>query len=75
MPIGSYVEDCAIFEPEVITAMSQALEETCVQLQIRADQNRDREMIAIRIIDLARNGVVDTKALRDRVLLEAASAT
>ncbi len=46
MPIGSYVEDCAIFEPEVITAMSQALEETCVQLQIRADQNRDREMIA-----------------------------
>ena len=73
MPIRNYLEHHAAFEPDAMMAISQALEEVCLKLQIRADQKRDREVVAIRLIDLARNGVIDTKALCERVLLEAGS--
>ena len=73
MPIRSYLEDHAAFEPEAITAMSQAFEQACTALAITASQKHERTVIATRIIDLARTGVVDAKALRDRVLLEAGS--
>lgn len=66
MPIRNYLEDHAVFEPE---AMSNALAQTCKALHING-QLRDREVIAARIIDLARNGVIDPAALRDRVLAE-----
>jgi hypothetical protein len=45
------------------------LEEACKALNINGDA-RDRETVAARIIDLARNGVVDAATLRDRVLAE-----
>jgi hypothetical protein len=61
-------DDCA-FGPEAIENMSKALEETCKALHIDG-QAQVRETIAVRIIDLARNGVVDAKVLRDRVLAE-----
>jgi hypothetical protein len=69
MPIKRYLEDSAAFGPEAIEAMSKALEETCQALQING-QVKDREVIAARIIGLARNGVVDAKALSDRVIAE-----
>jgi hypothetical protein len=69
MPIRRYIEDGIAFEPEAITAMSKALEDACEALQIGA-QSRDRETVATRIIDLARNGVIDAKALSDRVIAE-----
>jgi len=75
MPIRTYLEDHAAFEPDAITAMSQALEQACAALAITASQKHERTVIATRIVDLARSGVVDAKALRDRVLLEAGSAT
>jgi hypothetical protein len=33
-----------------------------------AGQTKDREIIAVRIIELARKGVIDATALRDRVV-------
>ena len=60
----------AAFSPEAIEAMSDALQGVCKALKINASD--DRSVIATRIIDLARTGVIDGKALRDRVLLEAA---
>ena len=66
MPIRSYLDDHSVFEPE---AMSKALEETCKALHING-QAQDRETIAARIIDLARNGVIDAKALGERVIAE-----
>lgn len=63
------LQDCAVFGPEAITAMAEALEQACEMLRISGQINR--EIIAARIIDLARSGVVDASALRDRVLLEA----
>ena len=69
MPIRSYLDDHSAFEPDEIDAMSRALEETCKALNIDG-QTKDRETVAARIIDLARNGVVDAKVLCERVLAE-----
>jgi len=69
MPIRRHLKDPDAFEPEAIEAMSKALEETCQALQING-QMRDREVIATRIIDLARNGFLDAKALSGRVIAE-----
>ena len=69
MPIRRYLDDNVAFDPDAITAMSEALERTCAALDVNG-QLRDREVIAARIIDLARNGVIDAKALSARVLEE-----
>lgn len=69
MAIRHYLPDQAVFEPDAIKAMSEALEQVCAALQING-QAHDRETVATRIIDLARNGVLDAKALSDRVLAE-----
>jgi hypothetical protein len=47
--------------------------ETLITGRFAGDEQR-REIVATRIIDLARNGVIDAKALRYRVLLESQSA-
>jgi hypothetical protein len=69
MPILSYLDDHSAFEPHEIDAMSRALEETCKALHING-QAQDRETVAARIIDLARNGVLDAKVLSERVIAE-----
>jgi hypothetical protein len=70
MPILNYLEDHAAFDQEAIAAMSRAFEQACAALQVFAGDARGREIIAARIIDLARGGVVDAGALRDRVVSE-----
>jgi hypothetical protein len=55
------------FQPEEIQAMSVALETACNTL---GSVGRDRNVIAERIIALARTGVIDAKALSDRVVAE-----
>ncbi len=69
MPIRRYLEDSAAFGPEAIEAMSKALEETCKALQFYG-QVTDREAIAAHIIGLARNGVLNARALSERVIAE-----
>jgi len=62
----------AVFTPEAIEAMSDALQDVCVALGIHGPE--ERSVIATRIIDLAQTGVIDAKALRNRVLFEARAA-
>jgi hypothetical protein len=50
--------------------MSKAFEEACIALQVYAGDEKGREIIAARIIDLARGGLTDPTALRDRVIAE-----
>jgi hypothetical protein len=69
MPIRHYLDDNAIFDPDAIKAMSEALERACAALHVNG-QAQDREIIAERIIALARNGIIDAKALSDRVVAE-----
>jgi hypothetical protein len=50
--------------------MSQAFQQACTALGITPSQMDERAVIARRIIDLASTGVVDFRALRNRVLLD-----
>ena len=54
--------------------MSQAFDRICATLKLAADATREREAIAIRIIELARRGERDSKRLCDRVLRDAGAA-
>jgi hypothetical protein len=70
-PIRSFIDDAAAFDAAATAALSRAFTEVCETLKIAPDRSHDREVVAIRIIELARSGVVDACALRDRVLQEA----
>ena len=43
--------------------MSKAFEEACIALQVYAGDEKGREIIATRIIDLARSGLIDPVAM------------
>jgi hypothetical protein len=60
----------ATFDPHDIDAMYEAFVDVCAELRIPKSDNEAREVIAARIIDLARGGIIDCDALRDRVLRE-----
>ena len=64
-----FVKD-GVFDHEDITAMSTALDDVCEILNLGGD-NSAREVIASRIIDLARAGERNPTRLRDRILHEA----
>jgi hypothetical protein len=64
-----FVKD-GVFDHEDITTMSMALDEVCKMLNLQ-DDNSAREVMAIRIIDLARAGERSPTRLRDRILHEA----
>lgn len=70
MPIRRYLEeDNAVFDPDAIEAMSEALEQACAALHVNGHLH-DREVIATRILDLARNGITDAETLSERVIAE-----
>ncbi len=74
MSVRAHLPEATTFEPTAITAMSRAFEDVCSTLHVFAGDTRGREIIATRIIDLARRGIVDADTLRDRVLFESHSA-
>ena len=57
-----------VFNPTDITAMSTALDEVCSALKVQ--DRMTREVVAVRIIELARHGERDPTKLRDRALYE-----
>jgi len=72
--IRSRFEDAASFDPEEVDAMAQAFSDTCNTLRIFAGDAHGREVIATRIIELARHGLTDPIALHDRIVAEARTA-
>ena len=64
-----FVKD-GVFDQKDITAMSMALDDVCKILNLR-DDNSAKEVIASRIVDLARAGERNPTRLRDRILHEA----
>jgi len=69
-PIRSSLEDTAAFDSETKGQVSRALTDVCAALAIAPSQSHEREAIAVRIIDLARQGLVDSGALREGVSAE-----
>jgi hypothetical protein len=66
-----FSKECA-FDPQDVSAMSLAFDEVCKALDLPADAASTREVIAIRIIELAKRGGRNPSFLRDQVLSEAA---
>jgi hypothetical protein len=64
--------DEAVFGPQDVRAMSIALDDICKTLKLDR-QATAKEIVAIRIIELARRGERSPAKLRDRVLHEASS--
>jgi hypothetical protein len=59
------------FDPDAIEVLHRAYMEACNALHVYAGDQHGRQTVAARVIDLATTtGVLDAKALRDRVLLE-----
>ena len=52
MPIRKHLTDKTAFGPVAIEAMSKAFDEACIALQVYAGDEKGRERIATRIIDL-----------------------
>jgi hypothetical protein len=73
MTIVPFLRDTA-FNPDDIKAMSMALDDVCKTLNLTDRAKAEREVIAERIIALARNGERSPTLLRDRVLREAGLA-
>jgi hypothetical protein len=68
-----YVTNPLVFEPEATRSMLVAFDEVCRALNVSPTANGAREVIATRIIELARRGECDPDRLRDRVITEAAA--
>jgi hypothetical protein len=64
-----FIKD-GVFDQKDITAMSMALDDVCKILNLQ-DDNSAKEVIASRIVDLARAGERNPTRLRDRILHEA----
>jgi hypothetical protein len=69
MTIVPFLRDAA-FEPDDIKAMSMALGDVCNTLNLTDGAKAAREVIAERIIELARRGERSPTRFRDRVLKE-----
>jgi hypothetical protein len=60
----------AAFDPDDIQAMSMAFDDVCKALSLPNADKHSREVIAARIVELARRGERNPDRLRDRVLKE-----
>jgi hypothetical protein len=60
----------AVFEPDETQALAVAFDEICRAMDLPASAAVAREVVAIRVIDLAREGLVDPALLTGRVLGE-----
>jgi hypothetical protein len=69
MPIRPYIEGDA-FDPEIIQIMSAAYEETCRKLQLVDRTDPITELVAKRIIEIAKRGERDPIKLRELLARE-----
>jgi hypothetical protein len=61
----------AVFDPEAKRALALAFDDICNHMNLAETATHARETVAMRIIDLARDGILDPNALRERVMHEA----
>jgi hypothetical protein len=59
------------FNPQDVATLGQALDAVCNALKVDERDEIAREVIAIRLIELAHRGERDPELLRERVLKEA----
>lgn len=67
MPIRPFLEG-DVFEQELIDAMSKALAEACGELGLKDKEDVAVRLLALRIIDAARDGIHDPPLLKAAAL-------
>ena len=67
VPIRPFIKDIA-FGPEVASVMGAAFEGVCKALEVSGRSDVSKELIATKIIQLARGGETDPVVLREMVL-------
>ena len=67
VPIRRYLEG-QVFDPETIESMGRALAGTCEALGLRPGDDAITRRVALRIIELARDGERDSEQLKDAAL-------
>ena len=72
MPIRPFLDGQA-FDPETIEAMSAALAEACRALRLTEKEDAVVRLLALRIIDRARDGTHDAGMLTDAALRDLVS--
>jgi hypothetical protein len=72
--INPFVDGISAFEERETRALAAAYDEICAAMQLPPDATGDRLVIATRVLDLARTGMIDVRAIRERVLTEARNA-
>lgn len=60
----------AVFEPNATHALAAAFDEICKEMNLPETARHEREVVATRVIDLGREGVLDPKLLCERILSE-----
>ncbi len=69
MPLTPYLKEAA-FDPKAIEAMNAAFEAICKSLQLFNRNDPLTEIVARKIIDVARTGELDPQRIHDLALLE-----
>lgn len=73
MPIREHFTEVGAFEPPHIEAMARAYSKACDALSIPEADSEGRQIVATRIIDLARKGLTSAEALYERVMTESST--
>jgi hypothetical protein len=61
----------AVFDPDATHALTLAFDDICKEMNLPQTALDAREVVAVRVIDLAREGVLDPQVLCARILHEA----
>ena len=69
-----FLKNDTVFEPEATQAMSAAFDAICHALHLSDGAAREREAVAVRIIELARRGERDPARLSQSVLRDAGAS-
>jgi len=67
--VHPFIKD-AVFDPEATHALAIAFDSICKDMNLADTASSARETVAVRVIDLAREGVLDPRLLRERIMQE-----
>jgi hypothetical protein len=65
--INPFVDGISTFEERETHAPAAAYDEICEAMHLPPDATGDRLVVATRVMDLARTGVIDVRTIRERV--------
>jgi hypothetical protein len=72
--INPFIDGISAFEERETRTLAAAYDEICEAMHLPPNATGDRLVVATRVLDLAQTGIIDVRAIRERVLAEAKNA-